>query len=91
MRKYVTFSIRKYVTFKRSMFSATVSTNAGNEPPDGSKGQNMYLLDPYGENSEYDIQFEALNPVEQAQYVFLQTYLRKLMLFFSKDIFGMPY
>ena len=69
------------------MLSTTVSESLGEEPADGSKEQNVYLLDPYIENSKYDAQFDALNPVEQAQCVFLQKYFREWMLFFSKDIF----
>ena len=54
------------MTIKHSIFSATVSASTGDEPPDGSKSQNVYLLDSYGENSKYDAQFDALNPVEQS-------------------------
>ena len=64
------------MTIKCSIFSATVSESVGDEPADGAKGKNVYSLDPYGKNPEYDVQFAALNPVEQAQCVFLQAYLR---------------
>ena len=41
MKEYVTFSMQKDMIMKRSMFSATVSANTGDEPTDGSKNQNV--------------------------------------------------
>ena len=72
---------------KRSMFAASCISSASQAPSDASKGQNIWLLDPYGEFPKYSADFEALKEEEQGCCVFLQKYTRDLMLYFSKDIF----
>ena len=84
MKGHVTYTLKTVSGLKRSMFAATYTNSTGHSPSDASKGQNVWLLDAYGEFPEFTDDFEALTEEEQGCCVFLQKYTRDLMLYFRR-------
>ena len=76
----MTFIVRKDPTLKRSLFAAMNESVPPAQQQSSSEGQDLWLLDPYGEDDDYQGQYDALDTPQQQACVFLQGFTRDLLL-----------
>ena len=73
MKGHVTYTLKTVSGLKCSMFAATYTNSTSQTPSDASKGQNILLLDAYGEFPKYSAEFEALTEEKQVAVSFFRS------------------